>query len=280
MSNADQEEYWSSAAGQSWVEVQLEMDACLQPVLDLVLDKAALPLGARVLDVGSGTGASVLQAAQQVGPNGHVTGLDISQTMLDLAAARLQDHPNTECLKADAQSYGFEAHSFDALISRFGVMFFEDTTAAFTNIARALVPGAPLTFAAWGPASQNPYFLHAAAISTKILGPMEKVDRTLPGPFAFEDSARIIPILQAAGLQDVSVDPIALDLCPPGDPQQTAELLCQIGPANRALNHFEPNKTDSARLVEALVDWLKTYETERGIEIPAQINLYQAKAPD
>jgi len=279
MSNADQEEFWSTVAGQSWVTLQLEMDAMLQPVLDLVLQRAALPVGARVLDVGCGTGASVLQAADHVGSEGHVTGLDISQTMLDLARSRLSDYSNTNCLKADAQIHAFDAQGYDTLISRFGVMFFDDTTAAFSNMARALAPGAPLTFAAWGPAPQNPYFMQPAMISSQILGPMDKMDRTLPGPFAFEDDQRIIPMLRAAGLQDVSVDPVSLHLTPPGTAQKTAELMCMIGPAERTLSHYEATDTDRARLVTALADWLTTCETDRGIEIPALINLYQAKAP-
>ncbi|WP_223428631.1 class I SAM-dependent methyltransferase [Tateyamaria pelophila] len=279
MSNADQEEFWSTVAGRSWVALQLEMDAMLQPVLDLVLHRAALPAGARVLDIGCGTGASVLQAAEHVGPQGHVTGLDISQTMLDLARSRLKDHPNTECLKADAQVHAFEAHDYDALISRFGVMFFDDTTAAFSNISRALAPGASLTFAAWGPAPQNPYFMQPAKIASEVLGPMDKMDRTLPGPFAFEDHVRIIPMLQAAGLQDVLVDPVSLHLTPPGTVQETAEKMCQIGPAERTLTHYEATDADRARLVAALADWLTRCETDRGIEVPALINLYQAKAP-
>lgn len=279
MSNADQEEFWSTVAGGFWVDLQLEMDALMQSVLDLVLERAALPAGARVLDIGCGTGASLLQAAQKVGPTGHVTGFDISQTMLDLARSRVKDHANVECVKADTQTHAFERHSHDALISRFGVMFFEDTTAAFANMAKALVPGAPLTFAAWGPAPQNPYFMKPAAISTEILGPMEKMDRTLPGPFAFEDSERIIPMLQAAGLTDISVDPVALNLTPPGTVQDAAKIISRIGPAERTLAHYNADETDRARVIAALADWLKSFETERGVEIPALINLYQAKAP-
>lgn len=279
MSNADQEEFWSTSAGEAWVSQQLQMDALMQPVLDLVMDRAALRPGNRVLDVGCGTGASVLQAAEAVGPDGHVTGLDISPTMLALAQSRLGEHPNTALLQADAQTHGFEPGAFDALISRFGVMFFEDTTAAFANMAKALRPGAPLTMAAWGPAPQNPFFMKPAAIATEILGPMEKTDRTLPGPFAFEDRDRIIPMLQTAGLADVSAEPVNLHLTPTGTPHEMAEVLCQIGPAERALRHFEPPEAQRDRVAAALADWLSSHETENGLEIPALIYVYQAKAP-
>ncbi|WP_299725738.1 class I SAM-dependent methyltransferase [uncultured Tateyamaria sp.] len=277
MSNADQEEFWAGDAGDKWVAQQAQMDTLLQPVLDLVLNHAALPAGARVLDVGSGTGASVAQAADAVGPDGHVTGLDISDTMLALARARLQDHPNTDCLKADAQTHAFEAGRYDVMISRFGVMFFADTTAAFANIARALTPGAPLTFAAWGPAPQNPYFMEAAAAAKDVFGPMEKMDRTLPGPFAFEDSSRITPMLTKAGLTDVTCKEHRLHLTPPGDLRAVAELLCQIGPAERALRQFEASDADRARLIEAVMDRYAKFAGATGVEIPALINLYQAR---
>mmetsp|Transcript_23292 Transcript_23292/g.40286 ORF Transcript_23292/g.40286 Transcript_23292/m.40286 type:complete len:281 (-) Transcript_23292:2263-3105(-) len=277
MTNADQETFWSTDAGHKWVAQQDQMDTLLQPVLDLVIGTAQLAPGDRVLDIGSGTGASVAGALAHVGAQGHVTGLDISDTMLDLARARLADHDNAHHLKADAQTHIFAPHSFDALISRFGVMFFADTTAAFANIARALVPGAPLTFAAWGAAKHNPYFMQAAAAATEVFGPMEKVDRTLPGPFAFEQSDRIIPMLEAAGLTRITCDETHLDLTPPGTARDVAQLLCQIGPAERALRLFEASDADRARLLGGLTERMEDFARGTSIEIPALINLYQAR---
>lgn len=278
MSNADQAQFWRSEAGHKWVTLQAQMDTLLRPVLDLVLDHADLTLGARVLDVGCGTGASVARAARAVGARGHVTGIDISDTMLELARDRLREVANTACLMADAQTHAFDPDSFDAVISRFGVMFFADTTAAFANIARALTPGAQLTLAAWGPAPQNPYFIEAAAAAKSIFGPMDKVDRTLPGPFAFEDAARVIPLLRAAGLVDVQCDAHHLHLHAPGDLRALADLLCQIGPADAALRQFDASADDRARLVDALMGRFARYEGADGIEIPALITLYTARA--
>lgn len=279
MSNADQKDFWAGQSGANWVRLQADMDKLLQPVTDLVLERAALSRGARVLDVGCGTGASVIAAAGHVGQAGHITGIDISDVMLDLARVRLADYPNTACLQADAQTHGFAPAAFDAMISRFGVMFFADTTAAFANIARALAPGAAITMASWAPPAQNPYFMLPAAAATQILGPMEKVDRTLPGPFAFENETRIIPMLQAAGLIDVTMEPVPLYLTPRGNVAQVAELCCQIGPATRALTHFDASDADHARLHDAIADRLAEHETPQGVRIPATINLYQARKP-
>ena len=277
MNNAVQEEFWSTSAGRSWIALQSEMDFILRPVLDLVLQKACLSDGDRVLDVGCGTGASILEALKKVGNNGHVTGIDISQIMLDYAKTRLKKSSNFLLLREDAQLYDFKYERVDALISRFGVMFFENTTAAFSNLSRALVPEALLTFAAWGPASQNPFFIQPASIANHVLGSMPKVDRNLPGPFAFESPERTIPLLEAAGLQDITVESIPLLLYAPESALKTAELMCNIGPASSALIYFKPIYSDRVRLVSTLAEWLQSCETSKGIELSAQINLYQAK---
>ncbi|MGH8833576.1 MAG: class I SAM-dependent methyltransferase [Actinomycetes bacterium] len=114
----------------------------------LALDAAQLQPGERVLDVDCGFGASTLDAAERVAPSGRVVGVDISTAMLEPARQRVAADgvDNVELLHADAQVHRFENESFDVIISRFGVMFFDDPQAAFTNLARALRPGGRLAF--------------------------------------------------------------------------------------------------------------------------------------
>ncbi|KIC48747.1 class I SAM-dependent methyltransferase [Tateyamaria sp. ANG-S1] len=277
MSNADQEEFWTSDAGPNWVAQQENMDALLAPVLDLLLDRTPLKSGDTVLDIGCGTGVSVAAAARIVGTKGHVTGLDISQTMLDLAAQRTTA-TNASFLKADAQNHSFHT-SFDAIISRFGVMFFNDTVAALANLDTALAPGGTMTFAAWGPAPQNPYFMVPAKAAIGVLGEMPKVDRTLPGPFAFEDSNRVLGMMTRAGLGDPGVETVHLDLTPPGDATETAALLLKIGPAQRAIAHHEADAAATARVQEAVANAISQFDTDLGLRIPACIHIYSARKP-
>ncbi|WP_147105418.1 class I SAM-dependent methyltransferase [Tateyamaria sp. syn59] len=277
MSNAEQEEFWTSDAGPNWVAEQENMDALLAPVLDLLLDRTPLKSGDTVLDIGCGTGVSVAAAARIVGAQGHVTGLDISQTMLDLAAQRTTAN-NTGFLKADAQSHSFDT-PFDAMISRFGIMFFDDTVAALANLNTALAPGGTMTFAAWGPAPQNPYFMVPAKAAIGVLGEMPKVDRTLPGPFAFEDSARVLGMMTRAGLSDPGVETVHLDLTAPGDATETAALLLKIGPAQRAIAHHEADAAATARVQEAVANAISQFDTDLGLRIPACIHIYTARKP-
>lgn len=278
MSNAEQEEFWTDAAGPKWVTQQMQMDTLLAPVLDLVLDQATLRPGDRVLDIGCGTGVSVVAAAREVGGQGHVTGLDISETMLALAAARLPDMKNAALLKADAQTHRFDT-SFDAMISRFGVMFFDDTVAALANLNAALSPGGRMTFAAWGPAPQNPYFMVPAKAAASVLGPMPKTDRTLPGPFAFEDSARILEQMAQAGLSNTDVETVSVDLTSAGDAAETAALMMQIGPAEAAVRHHGASPEATQQVQSAVADAIAQFDTDDGLRIPACIHIYSARKP-
>ena len=88
--NQEQQDFWSSQAGEKWVQHQRDMDALLAPVLQLVLDHADLKAGETVMDIGCGAGTSTAKAAKLVGENGHCTGVDIADTLLDHCAASPQ----------------------------------------------------------------------------------------------------------------------------------------------------------------------------------------------
>ncbi|MEO0743725.1 MAG: class I SAM-dependent methyltransferase [Pseudomonadota bacterium] len=278
MTNLDQQAFWTDSAGPTWVALQDEMDTLLTPVLTEVMARSALQPGERVLDVGCGTGQSVAQIADAVGPTGHVTGLDISQTMLQRAHDRLGFRPHVSLTMADAQTHDF-AQPFDVILSRFGVMFFDDTRAAFANLWRALAPGGRMVLAAWGPAPQNPWFMEPAAAARHVLGPMPRVDRTLPGPFAFEDADRVLTLAEAAGIPDMTVDTVPMSLTPRGGLADAAELCCHIGPANSALQYHEAEAEAKAALKDAITAQFAKFDGPDGLRIPALIHMFEARKP-
>jgi SAM-dependent methyltransferase len=166
---------------------------------------------------------------------------------------------------------------FDAMISRFGVMFFSDTPAAFRNIAAAMVPGGRMVMAAWAEARDNPYFMEAAAAARAVLGDLPKADRSAPGPFAFEDRDRVRRDLGAAGLRDLSVEKQDVLLAPSGTLEEFATLLQQIGPAAGAAAAMEASEAQQGAIAEELHRRFAQFETPDGLRVPASINLITAR---
>ena len=275
-SNADQKEFWSHTAGPKWLAHQAALDMLMQPVLDAVLARAGLTFGDAVLDIGCGTGASTLQAADLVGPSGHVLGADISDPMLARARERAAGRDTVRFLNADAATHDFEDR-FDHLISRFGVMFFDDPVGAFANMARALKPGAWMTFASWGQIPANPFFTLPARVARGILGAPPKVDPDQPGPFAFRDPERVIDILVRAGLTQARCEVVNLDLTPEDRAEAFAGLVCSIGPADATMTHFNASADQRVQLKAALVEALAEFDGPDGLRVPAEINVFQAQ---
>jgi SAM-dependent methyltransferase len=277
--NADQQTFWTDQAGPTWAAQMVAMDDQLAPVLDQLFQRAKLQSGEDVLDIGCGAGTSTLQAARFVGPSGTVLGADISATLLDVAKVRAKALGNIKFLMADAQTHAFETACYDCLISRFGVMFFNDPPAAFANMAKALRPDGRMVFATWGAIPENPYFTLPAKVAKDVIGAVPKTDPDAPGPFAFRDPTRVNAILTAAGLADIEAQEVTLALTPKGDAATVAALMCEIGPAQRALSHFEVDAAGRTRLVHALTEALAALQTPDGIRIPARINFYTARKP-
>ena len=277
--NADQAEYWGrSPGGQKWITLEDQLDAAMAPVLDLVIARADLQPGQRVLDIGCGTGASVLAAARAVGPEGHVLAADISDLLLSRARERTAGLTNVAFVNADAQMHPFAPDDRDAVISRFGVMFFDDPTAAFANMARSLKPGGTMTFAAWGALDRNPWFTipHVAAMDR--LGRPPRTDRNAPGPLAFHDTDRVLGLFRDAGLA-AEVDVVDLKLTLPGGPDEAAGLVMQVGPAVRTIAHFNGTPEDAAAIRAVIRAQFAEMGSADPVLLPARINLYRARRP-
>lgn len=232
--NADQIAYWNEAAGRTWVEFHDALDRQVEPLGRAAIAALAPAAGERVLDVGCGCGQTTLELARRVGAAGSVTGVDISQPMLAVARERAAGAHQARFIEADAQTYPFEAGVFDAVHSRFGVMFFQDPTAAFANIRRALNPGGRLAFVCWRAVAENPIMTLPLVAAARHLPPSEPPAPDAPGPFAFADPDRVRAILTGAGFRDVSLQP--QDMAAGGnDLEGAVSLALRIGPLGRML---------------------------------------------
>ena len=197
--NADQIAYWNGPAGQRWADRQQAQDVMLAPVSDILIDRANVRAGERIIDVGCGCGATTIALAQKVGPSGHVLGIDISAPML--ARARQVAPPGlpVDFVLADATVYPFDPASFDLLVSRFGVMFFAEPALSFANLRKALRPSGRLAFACWREPRENPFFMAPLQAVYKHVPKLPQQGPEDPGPFAFASEARVRRILSEAG---------------------------------------------------------------------------------
>jgi len=225
---------WNGRAGQAWVETQDLLDRLFRPI-EQRLAKAALADGAKhLLDVGCGTGSTTVAAARLLGAQGRCVGIDISEPMIGAARARAQrEGLSATFIRADAQTYAFEPASFDRVISRFGVMFFDDPVAAFANLRRATRAGGALQFFAWRGPDENPFMTTAERAAAPLLPNMPVRQPDAPGQFAFADRHRIHRLLEESGWAAIDIQPIDIDCTLPE--AELADYFTRLGPVGLAL---------------------------------------------
>jgi SAM-dependent methyltransferase len=259
--NADQIAYWNGAGGQRWADRQPVQDILLQPVADILIDRARIKAGERILDVGCGSGSTSFAFAQAVGPSGHVTGIDISAPMLTRAREVAPRGVPVEFILADATVHAFALEGFDLLASRFGVMFFADPALSFANMRRGMRRSGRLAFACWREPRENPFFMTPLQAVYRHVPKMPQVGPEDPGPFAFASEARVNRILGAAGFTGIAMEPchLALDLAVGRGLDAAVQSALEIGPAARAVTDQPPELVAAAAqsLREALAPYVK-----------------------
>ena len=203
-SNDKQKEYWTNSAGKLWVKEKIEKDNMLEPLGNYALSKFSIEKGLNVLDIGCGTGKVSTQLSIMVGSKGHVSGFDLSKTMIDEAvrSSDTLDIKNITFKVKDIQNDKLDSEIFEAAFSRFGVMFFSDPTLAFKNIFNSLKRNGLLTFICWQNQSDNPWYNLGLEVVKKYIELPVVKDRN-PGPFAFSDKTYTKEILISAGFKNI-----------------------------------------------------------------------------
>jgi len=276
--NADQIAYWNGPGGQRWADRQAIQDIVLAPVADILIDRARIEAGERIVDVGCGAGATTMAFAQKVGPAGHVLGIDISGPML--ARARLLVPPGLriDFALADATVHPFEPASFDLLASRFGVMFFAEPALSFANLHRALRPSGRLAFACWRDPRENPFFMAPLQAVYKHTPRLPQLGPEDPGPFSFASEARVHRILSEAGFSGVAMEgcDLVLDIAVGRGLDAAVEGALEIGPAARALAEQPPEVVAAA--ARSIREALAAYTSGQTVPLPASIWIVTANA--
>jgi SAM-dependent methyltransferase len=265
---------WNGVDGEYWVAQQARLDRTLEPVTGPLLNFAAPRPGHTVIDLGCGCGATTVEFARAAGPTGRVIGLDISEPMLAAAAGRLREFPNATTLLGDAAVLPLGHLAANLIVSRFGVMFFGDPVAAFSNLRTALVPGGRLRFASWRRLIENPWLHLPLRAVCEHVPSLPKPDPEEPGPFAFADTARVTSILTAAGFTTPVFTPFDFQLELGRTIDEAVTQASEMGPARRALTD-QPDEIRFAA-IESIRQALAPYASSDGVKLPAAVWLTSA----
>ncbi len=279
--NAAMGEFWNGDGGHAWMSFEDRLEASLSPLGDAAITAAKIHTDAQVLDVGCGCGGTSISMAQQVGVGGHVHGVDISRPLLQRATAnaRAASLQNLSFAEGDAQVYPFEENRYDVVFSRFGVMFFDDPIAAFTNLWRALKPGGRLIFICWQSAQDNEWVRRPLSVVAQHVplpppsGPGE------PGPFSLSDKDRVHEILAAAGFTGTTTADLRQPFVLGDDPQQALEFLLRLSPSGGAIRQADPDEPTRALIAGDMLALFEKFTTDRGVIMDSASMIASAQKP-
>ncbi|MGW6058615.1 class I SAM-dependent methyltransferase [Streptomyces sp. NPDC055189] len=281
--NSRQAAAWNGPVGAHWATHHDRYDTMLSGVNDALFEAAAIGAGDRVLDIGCGSGMTTRIAARRAA-HGHAVGVDISAPLLDRARASTASDgiANAAYELADAQIHAFPAAGYDVAISRGGVMFFADHTAAFTNIARALCPGGRLVFVCPQPVDQETEESRTLSLFAKLLAQKDAPEATLeqvsPGAAAdaaaartamasLSDPARIHEALTA--YEDVRVSPVPIEAVWGETPADAVDFLLSR----------TPGRTVDEKKRTSLEEVFRPHATGHGVRMRAGVWLVTAVRP-
>ncbi|HET6533753.1 MAG TPA: class I SAM-dependent methyltransferase [Actinoplanes sp.] len=199
---------WENAA-ESWHRWGPAIEDWLGAATTRMLDAVGVTAGSRVLDVAAGAGGQTLAAARRVGPDGHVLATDISPALLDYAAkAAGEAGLSTVATKEmDGENLTVPEGTFDAVISRVGLIYFPDQQAALTGMRRALRPGGRISAVVYSTADRNGFFsVPVGIIRRRAQLPPPAPGQ--PGPFSLGAPGVAERVLTEAGFSAVTVEAV------------------------------------------------------------------------
>ena len=274
IANVDMASAWDGEEGDQWTQFADEYDNTHRSIWARFLETDPVGHADRVLDIGCGCGQSTRDAAR-LADEGFALGVDLSSSMLAVARRRAtaEGVTNVDFCQADAQVYAFDPGTFDIVISRFGVMFFENRTAAFTNIAAALRPGGRLAVLAWQDARKNEWIMTVR--ETLAAGrdlPVPPVGA--PGPMALADQDDVGRLLSGAGFESVGFTSIEEPVWFGADAEAAYDFVGEIGIVKGLSDGLDPDTKAAAH--ERLTAALRAHETPEGVRFGSGVWLISA----
>lgn len=268
MAGTDKQE-WQSRVGKSWAAEWQRTDRSFEALTAELLRRISDLAFGSVLDVGCGAGDLSISVAR-MRADAQILGVDISPDLIGVARERAKDIPNLGFELADCATWQAGAgFAPDLVMSRHGVMFFDDPVSAFRNLRSQSAPGAQLLFSCFRAVSENPFFREVGRL---VPGNNAPADPNAPGPFAFADEARVRGILNDAGWIDLQFEPFDFRMIAGAgdDPVSDAvSYFCRIGPAARAI--AEMGDSERAKFRDHLREFAQTHLSDGEVGLGASV---------
>ena len=260
---------WQDAA-RAWNDWGGLLRAWLGPATEAMLDMAGVGPGSHVLDVAAGAGDQSLMAAERVGPSGRVLATDISENILEFAAenARAQGLDNLQTRVMDGEALEVPPASFDAAISRVGMIYFPDQQAALAGIRKALKPGGRFATIVYSTPENNGFF----SVPVRIIRERAQLPPPLPGqpgPFSLGGPGVLAGVLEAAGFRDVEERVIDAPVLLPGAADCLRFERESFGALHQMLGGLDEDEQNA--VWDEIHEALKAYETDTGFVGPCEL---------
>ncbi len=257
---------WNAVA-EKWDGWHGLIESWLGPATDAMLDMAAIGAGARVVHVAAGSGHEALRTAARVGPSGHVLVTDFSENLIELAKRNIAEAglTNLEARVMDGETLDLPAESFDAALSRVGLIFFPDQEGSLRSQMAALKPGGRVGAVVYAEGSECRFFSDPVAIIRRHADLPPPLPGQ-PGPFSLGAPGRIEELFAAAGLVEIETRRIAA----PVILGSAAECLRFEQESFGALHQMLSKLDDAARKAawDEVFEALKAFETNGRFEGP------------
>ena len=257
---------WQGRSGDTWAAEWRRTDRSFTLLTERLLERSRGFKFREVLDIGCGAGELSLAIARGR-PAVSVTGVDVSPQLVATARERGAHLGNVDFSLSDAAKWSAQdGRAPDFLVSRHGVMFFDDPSAAFANLAAEAAPGASLMFSCFRDLAQNPAFTEVG----RLLPDQPPAAGTAPGPFALADQGRVRAILNSGGWTDIAFEEFdypMIVVAGENPVEDAVSYFSRIGPAARTMAELPQDA--KARFLGRLRDLCERNCREGIVALPA-----------
>lgn len=274
--NDEQFEFWNEGIGRKWVEEDDSMNERLSILTKELFLRSNIKRDDKILDIGCGGGQTTFEASEMVGENGYVVGADISKILLDLAESKYANTKNLEFKYCDVQNYEFKVNSFSKVISRFGVMFFENPIEAFKNIYNSIQEGGSLNFVCWTNVMENEFFTDPTNIIIKHINKEFPEITKAPGPLAFSEEDYVKEILMSSKFKNVKIEKVYSSISTNDSAEKDGALLLKLGLGGRLLADANLSKKELSIIRDEMVEISQKRQKDGKITYKACLNYVSA----